>query len=184
MNILLSGGWGYGNLGDDAILEASVRILCNLYPQSKITIMSYEPCDINIHGYEVIPSLHRAIFGTFDRFTAYLIEETKGAFPLWLSPKQVVVIPVHFEKHTDYAYKVCDLLKEKGVRVHVDNRNEKLGYRIREAQMSKVPYQLVVGDNEMENESVNIRKYGVEGSESMKLSDFAEKIHDDIVNRK
>ena len=128
--------------------------------------------------------IHRAIFGTFDRFTAYLIEETKGAFPLWLSPKQVVVIPVHFEKHTDYAYKVCDLLKEKGVRAYVDGRNEKLGYKIREAQLSKVPYQLVVGDNEMENESVNIRKYGLEGSESMKLSDFAEKIHDDIVNRK
>ena len=128
--------------------------------------------------------IHRAIFGTFDRFTAYLIEETKGAFPLWLSPKQVAMIPVHFEKHTDYAYKVCDLLKEKGVRAYVDARNEKLGYKIREAQLSKVPYQLVVGDSEMENESVNVRRYGIEGSQSMKLTDFAEKIHDDIVNRK
>ena len=128
--------------------------------------------------------IHRAIFGTFDRFTAYLIEETKGAFPLWLSPKQVVVIPVHFEKHTDYANKVMDLLKEKGVRAYVDGRNEKLGYKIREAQMNKVPYQLVVGDSEVAEETVNIRQFSVEGSNSMKLVDFVEKIHNDIVNRK
>ena len=128
--------------------------------------------------------LHRAIFGTFDRFTAYIIEETKGAFPVWLAPKQVVIVPVHYENHNDYAYKVSDLLKEKGVRVHVDNRNEKLGYRIREAQMNKIPYQIVVGDNEVENNTVNIRKYGVEGSESMELNKFVEKIHDEIINRK
>lgn len=128
--------------------------------------------------------LHRAIFGTFDRFTAYLIEETKGSYPVWLSPKQVVIVPVHQEKHVDYAYKVCDLLKEKGVRVHVDNRNEKLGYRIREAQVNKIPYQLVIGDNEMENNTVNIRRFGKEGSETMDLNAFADKIHDEIINRK
>lgn len=128
--------------------------------------------------------LHRAIFGTFDRFTAYLIEETKGCFPVWLSPKQVVIIPVHFEKQADYAYKVCEMLKEKGVRVHVDNRNEKLGYRIREAQMNKIPYAIVVGDNEVENETVNIRRYGVEGSESVSLNDFVAKLEDQIKNRK
>ena len=128
--------------------------------------------------------LHRAIFGTFDRFTAYLIEETKGAFPVWLAPKQVVIIPVHFEKQADYAYKVKDALAEAGVRVHVDNRNEKLGYRIREAQMNKIPYQLVVGDNEVENETVNIRRYRVVGSESMSLNDFCEKIKEEIKERK
>ena len=128
--------------------------------------------------------LHRAIFGTFDRFTAYLIEETKGAFPVWLSPKQVVIIPVHFERHADYAYKVNDALKEAGVRVHVDNRNEKLGYRIREAQMNKIPYQIVVGDSEVENGTVNVRCYGKEGSESMNLEDFVAKIADEIKNRK
>ena len=128
--------------------------------------------------------LHRAIFGTFDRFTAYLIEETKGAFPVWLSPKQVVIIPVHFERHADYAYKVNDALKEADVRVHVDNRNEKLGYRIREAQMNKIPYQIVVGDSEVENGTVNVRCYGKEGSESMSLEDFASKIADEIKNRK
>lgn len=128
--------------------------------------------------------LHRAIFGTFDRFTAYLIEETKGAFPVWLSPKQVVIIPVHFERHADYAYKVNDALKEADVRVHVDNRNEKLGYRIREAQMNKIPYQIVVGDSEVENGTVNVRCYGKEGSESMSLEDFVAKIADEIKNRK
>ena len=128
--------------------------------------------------------LHRAIFGTFDRFTAYLIEETKGCFPVWLSPKQAVIIPVHYEKQIDYAYKVYDLLKEKGIRVHVDNRNEKLGYRVREAQMNKIPYQIIVGDNEVENEAVNIRRYGVEGSETMKLNDFVEMLEKQIKERK
>ena len=128
--------------------------------------------------------LHRAIFGTFDRFTAYLIEETKGCFPVWLSPKQAVIIPVHYEKQIDYAYKVYDLLKEKGIRVHVDNRNEKLGYRVREAQMNKIPYQIIVGDNEVENEAVNIRRYGVEGSETMSLVEFADMLEKQIKERK
>ncbi len=128
--------------------------------------------------------LHRAIFGTFDRFTAYLIEETKGCLPVWLCPKQAVVIPVHFEKQVEYADKVCEILRERGVRVHVDNRNEKLGYRIREAQMNKIPYQIVCGDNEVENGTVNIRRYGQEGSESMKLEEFADMICDQITNRK
>ena len=128
--------------------------------------------------------LHRAIFGTFDRFTAYLIEETKGCFPVWLCPKQAVVIPVHFEKQADYAYKVCEMLKEKGIRVHVDSRNEKLGYRVREAQMNKIPYEIIVGDNEVENNSVNIRRYGVEGSESMGLDEFVAMLCDQVANRK
>ena len=139
---------------------------------------------IDSNGEKATPVvLHRAIFGTFDRFTAYLIEETKGIFPTWLSPKQVVVVPVHFERHADYAYKVCEKLKENGVRVHVDARNEKLGYRIREAQMNKIPYQLVVGDSEVENDSVNIRKYGVEGSNSQSLDEFVKNIVEEIRNR-
>lgn len=128
--------------------------------------------------------LHRAIFGTFDRFTAYLIEETKGAFPTWIAPKQVVIIPVHFENHAEYAYKVKDELNKIGVRVEVDDRNEKLGYRIREAQMSKIPYQLVVGDSEVSSNSVNVRKYGVEGSNSISLDEFVKQIDQEIKNRK
>ena len=140
---------------------------------------------IDSNGEKATPVvLHRAIFGTFDRFTAYLIEETKGVFPTWLSPKQAVVIPVHFEKHADYAYKVCEELKKQGVRVHVDGRNEKLGYKIREAQMNKIPYQLVVGDSECENNTVNIRRYGVEGSESVNLDEFVDRITEEIKERK
>ncbi|MBR4461005.1 MAG: threonine--tRNA ligase [Erysipelotrichaceae bacterium] len=128
--------------------------------------------------------LHRAIFGTFDRFTAYIIEETKGAFPLWLSPKQVVIIPVHYDRHLDYAYELQDKLRELGVRVHVDGRNEKLGYRIREAQMSKIPYEIVVGDQEVENGTVNVRHYGIEGSESMTVQELLDKIDKEIKERK
>ncbi len=128
--------------------------------------------------------LHRAIFGTFDRFTAYIIEETKGAFPLWLSPKQVVIIPVHYDRHLDYAYDLQDKLREIGVRVHVDGRNEKLGYRIREAQMSKIPYEIVVGDQEVENGTVNVRHYGVEGSQSMTVQELLDKIDKEIKERK
>ena len=101
-----------------------------------------------------------------------------------MSPKQVVIIPVHQEKHIDYAQKVCEVLRENGVRVHVDNRNEKLGYRIREAQMHKTPYQLVLGDKEVEAGAVNVRKFGKEGSESMSLDDFLNRITDEIRNRK
>ena len=113
---------------------------------------------------------------------AYIIEETKGAFPVWLAPKQVVVVPVHHERHADYAYEVCEKLKELGVRVHVDARNEKLVYRVREAQMSKIPYQLVVGDHEVEDRTVNIRRYGKEGSETCLLSEFLERIKAEIDN--
>ena len=140
---------------------------------------------IGSNGEKLTPVvLHRAIFGTFDRFTAYIMEETKGAFPVWLAPKQVVIVPVHYENHLDYSNSLKEKLLAKGVRVHVDARNEKLGYRIREAQMSKIPYQIVIGDNEVENNTVNIRRYGVEGSESMNLDEFVEKIHDQIINRK
>src|SRR5699024_10409842 len=87
--------------------------------------------------------IHRAIFGTFDRFTAFLIEETKGAFPTWLAPTQVEVIPVSSEIQGDYARDVTEKLKEAGIRAELDDRNEKLGYRLREAQTKKVPYTLI-----------------------------------------
>ena len=90
--------------------------------------------------------IHRAIFGTFDRFTAFLIEETKGAFPTWLAPTQVEVIPVSSEFQGDYASSVTEKLKEAGIRAELDDRNEKLGYRLRESQTKKVPYTLILGD--------------------------------------
>ena len=100
--------------------------------------------------------IHRAILGTFDRFMAFLIEETKGAFPTWLAPVQAKILPIS-EKHLDYAKEICDKMFKLGIRVEVDESNEKIGYKIRKAQMEKVPYMLVVGDKEQESESVAVR---------------------------
>lgn len=124
--------------------------------------------------------IHRAIFGTFDRFTAFIIEETKGAFPLWLAPKQIVVIPVNSEIHSDYAHKVKEELVANGFRVEVDDRNEKLGYRMREAQLKKIPVKLVVGDGEIAEGAVNVRRQGQEGNVSQKLEDFIKAINAEV----
>ena len=119
--------------------------------------------------------IHRAILGTFDRFLAFLIEETKGAFPLWLAPVQVKVLPIS-EKHVDYANKIYDELFNLGIRVEVDADNEKIGYRIRKAQLEKVPFMLVVGDKEQETNTVAVRSRedGDIGSESLK--DFIKRV--------
>ena len=119
--------------------------------------------------------IHRAILGTFDRFLAFLIEETKGAFPLWLAPVQVKVLPIS-EKHVDYANKIYDELFNLGIRVEVDADNEKIGYRIRKAQLEKVPFMLVVGDKEQKTNTVAVRSRedGDIGSESLK--DFIKRV--------
>ena len=136
---------------------------------------------IDANGEKQVPVvIHRAIFGTFDRFTAFLIEETKGAFPLWLAPRQIVIVPVNAQIHSDYAYKVKEELVNNGFRVEVDDRNEKLGYRIREAQMKKTPIALVVGDGEIEAEAVNIRRYGVKENSTMPLNEFVKMVNDEV----
>lgn len=141
----------------------------------------FELSYIDSNGEKQIPVvLHRAIFGTFDRFTAFIIEETKGAFPLWLAPEQIVIIPVNSDIHSEYAYKVREKIAEAGFRVKVDFRNEKLGYRIREAQMKKIPVQIVVGDGEIESNGVNVRRYGKEGNISMSVDDFIAGINAEV----
>lgn len=136
---------------------------------------------IDSNGEKQVPVvIHRAIFGTFDRFTAFIIEETKGAFPLWLAPSQIVIVPVNSEIHADYAYKVKEALASEGFRVEVDARNEKLGYRIREAQLKKIPVEIVVGDGEIAEGSVNIRRFGVQGNASMKLEDAIALFKDEV----
>lgn len=136
---------------------------------------------IDSNGEKQVPVvIHRAIFGTFDRFTAFIIEETKGAFPLWLAPSQIVIVPVNSEIHADYAYKVKEALASEGFRVEVDARNEKLGYRIREAQLKKIPVEIVVGDDEIAEGSVNIRRFGVQGNTSMKLEDAIALFKDEV----
>jgi threonyl-tRNA synthetase len=116
--------------------------------------------------------IHRGVVSTMERFVAFLIEEYKGAFPTWLAPVQVKVIPVSPEAHLDYAYQVKEALQSQGFRVEVDERDEKIGYKIREAQIQKIPYMLVVGDKEMVENAVNVRKYGEQKSETMALNDF------------
>ncbi|MFV0255691.1 MAG: threonine--tRNA ligase [Erysipelotrichaceae bacterium] len=127
--------------------------------------------------------LHRAIFGSIERFLGILIEHYGGAFPLWLAPTQVVITPVHPEEHFEYSQKLQQALEKEGIRVELDNRNEKLGYRLREAQMKKVPYQLVIGDEEVANESVNIRLYGTKATVVKPMSEFVELISADNKNR-
>ena len=112
----------------------------------------FELTYIDEEGKKVRPVvIHRAILGSLDRFIAFLLEETKGALPLWLAPVQVNIIPVSSEHQLDYAYEVKEILEKSGIRVEVDARNEKLGYRMRESQTKKIPYTLVLGDNEKEN---------------------------------
>ncbi|MFB1080460.1 threonine--tRNA ligase [Jeotgalibacillus sp. JSM ZJ347] len=124
--------------------------------------------------------IHRGVVSTMERFVAFLIEEHKGALPAWLAPVQVQVIPVSPSIHLDYAKKVQDELQLAGARVEVDTRDEKMGYKIREAQMKKIPYMLVVGDKEMENNEVNIRKYGEQDTDTASLPDFAKQLKQEI----
>ncbi|WP_144511497.1 threonine--tRNA ligase [Bacillus thuringiensis] len=128
--------------------------------------------------------IHRAVLGSLDRFLAILIEHFGGAFPAWVAPVQVKVIPVSNAVHEQYANEVVNKLAQAGIRVEQDMRDEKLGYKIREAQMQKVPYVLVIGDKEMESKAVNVRKYGEEKSEVVSLNIFAASIEEEIKNRK
>ncbi|ONH09677.1 threonine--tRNA ligase [Staphylococcus aureus] len=124
--------------------------------------------------------IHRGVVSTMERFVAFLTEETKGAFPTWLAPKQVQIIPVNVDLHYDYARQLQDELKSQGVRVSIDDRNEKMGYKIREAQMQKIPYQIVVGDKEVENNQVNVRQYGSQDQEIVEKDEFIWNLVDEI----
>jgi threonyl-tRNA synthetase len=141
--------------------------------------LTYKGSDGQDHRPVVI---HRGVVSTMERFVAYLIEEYKGAFPTWLAPVQAMVIPVA-EVHIDHAKKVEEELKAKGIRVETDTRDEKMGYKIREAQMQKIPYMLVVGDKEIEDNAVNVRKYGEQKSETIDFEQFTQSILEEVNNR-
>ena len=128
--------------------------------------------------------IHRAILGTFDRFMAFLIEETKGAFPLWLAPLQVNIIPVNNEYHLKYAKKIMKKLEEKNIRVSLDSRDEKLSYKMRESSVHKVPYTLIIGDKEMENEIVSYRLFGHKETSSLSLKEFEKELLTKIKERR
>jgi len=120
--------------------------------------------------------IHRGVVSTMERFVAFLIEEYKGAFPTWLAPVQVQVIPVSPTVHLEYAKEVQEQLQLAGIRVELDSREEKIGYKIREAQMQKIPYMLVVGDKEVEDKAVNVRKYGEQNSETVDFQAFLQNV--------
>lgn len=124
--------------------------------------------------------LHRVIFGSIERFIGILIEHYAGAFPMWLAPQQVVIVPVHHERHLDYAKELEAMLLAKGVRVKVDGRNEKLGYRVREAQTHKIPMQIVVGDGEVENNTATVRRYGKKDSVTLGKEELLESTLNEI----
>ena len=123
--------------------------------------------------------LHRAVFGSIDRTIAYYLEETKGALPAWLAPVQAVVIPVNPEFQGEYAKEVHEKLRSKNIRAELDDRNEKLGYRLREAQTSKVPYTLILGDNEKDNKTVSYRLFGSKETTTVSLKEFIKLIEDE-----
>ncbi|MBD8087249.1 threonine--tRNA ligase [Limosilactobacillus sp. c11Ua_112_M] len=126
--------------------------------------------------------IHRGVVGTMERFIAYLTEIYKGAFPTWLAPEQVHIIPVNEDAHGEYADELAKKMKAANIRVVVDHRNEKMGYKIRESQTQKVPYTLVVGDDEKANNGVSVRKYGEKEQNEMSQDAFMNEILDDIAS--
>ncbi len=128
--------------------------------------------------------IHRAVFGSIDRFIAYYIEETKGVLPTWLSPVQVVVLPVNNVYHLEYAKTIFDLLNEENIRVEMDEREEKVGYRMRDSILKKIPYTLVIGNKEVESDLVTYRKYGTEEQITVSKSDFVQFIKEEIKEKR
>lgn len=127
--------------------------------------------------------LHRAILGSLDRFMAYILEETKGALPVWLSPVQVNIIPVNNEYHLEYAKELFDLLEKENVRVKLDDRNEKLTYKMRESQTKKVPYTIILGDKEVSAKEVTVRLHGTNENITLGRDEFVSKIKEVIDNK-
>ena len=127
--------------------------------------------------------LHRAIFGTFDRFTAFLLEETKGALPFWCSPVQVNVIPVNNKYHLDYATDIKNKLKDLNFRVNLDSREEKLGYKLRESVVNKTPITVILGQSEVDNNTISYRLYGSEDTTTISIDEFINFLNDKIKNK-
>lgn len=127
--------------------------------------------------------LHRALFGSIERFIGIITEHFAGAFPIWLSPVQVNVIPVNNEYHLEYSKEIYEKLKEKGIRVELDDRDEKLGYKIREGVMKKMPYNLIIGQKEIDNKNISYRKRGSEDTTTTSIDEFIELIVNDVKNK-
>ena len=138
---------------------------------------------IDSNGQKQIPIvLHRAIFGTFDRFTAFILEETKGVLPTWLAPVQVNVIPVNMEYHVDYANEIKEMLAKNDIRVDADLRDEKLSYKMRESQIRKIPFTLILGDQERDNKTISYRLFGSKETTTVSQEEFINLITNKIKN--
>ena len=127
--------------------------------------------------------IHRAVFGSIDRTIAFYLEETRGYLPLWLAPNQMEILPVNNEYHLEYAESVFAELKKLGYRVHLDDRNEKLGYKMREAVLKKIPYMLVLGQKEVDNKNISYRRAGSEETTTVSLEEFLDLLQSDIQNK-
>ena len=145
----------------------------------------FELSYIDQNGQKQIPIvLHRAIFGTFDRFTAFILEETKGALPLWLSPVQIKIMPVNNEYHLGYAKEIFDKLSKEDIRVELDDREEKVGYKMREAQMKKIPMSLILGQKEVDEKLVSFRRHGSQDTTTLSYDEFIKLIKKEIEEHK
>lgn len=127
--------------------------------------------------------LHRTIFGSIERFMGILIEHYGGAFPTWLSPIQINIIPVNNEYHLEYSTNLYNMLKDNGFRVELDSREEKLGYKMRESQTNKIPYNLIIGDNELNSSTLSYREYGSNETINIKINDFVLKLKEEVLNK-
>ena len=143
--------------------------------------MKFDLKYVDVDGTKKTPVvLHRAILGSLDRFMAYILEETKGNLPLWLAPVQLNVIPVNNKYHLDYAKEVYELLKESNFRVELDDREEKLGYKMRESVMKKIPYSIILGQKEVDDKTISFRKHGSEETETLSQKEFIKMIQKKI----
>jgi len=129
-------------------------------------------------------ALHRAVFGSIDRFIAYYLEETKGSLPTWLSPVQVNILPVNNAYHKEYAKEIYDLLANENIRVELDDREEKVGYRMRESVVRKIPFTLILGQKEVDDQTISYRLHGSDATTTVSKSEFVALLKDTIVNKK
>ena len=140
---------------------------------------------IDSNGAKVTPvMIHRACFGSLERFIGIITEHFAGAFPTWLAPVQVKILPVNATYHLEYSKEIASILNDLDIRCEIDDRDEKLGYRMREAQTKKIPYQLVLGDNEVNNRTLNVRKYGQKEQVSYSIDEFVKIITEEIKTKK
>ena len=127
--------------------------------------------------------LHRAILGSIDRFMAYILEETKGNLPTWLAPVQINIIPVNNEYHLEYSKKLYELLSDNNFRVELDDREEKLSYKMRESQTKKIPFNIIIGQNEVDNNTISYRKHGSKDTITLDKQDFIDMIKYVVENK-